>query len=174
LHYVKQFENKHNNFYDLLDRENVSIENFENYQRPSIDLLISEGYLEINDNDFVKIKRLRTIIMIRDLYLNEVICYRQLPDSFRKVVDEMAMSGMVIFENNLFSRPEQMYFNYYLNKAEFTNGLDLRNKYVHGSNGDSDEDHRNAYFIFLRLVVLVMLKIEQDLWLSRIKIDTTQ
>lgn len=163
LYYVKPFEQKHHNFYSLLENENVSFENFQNYQRPGIDLLIKEGYLKIDYNGFVKINCPINILIISDLYNNEVISYWQLSYSFRKVVDEMAINGMIFFENSLLSKPEQMYFNYNLNKAEFTNGLDLRNKYVHGSNGDSEEEHRNAYFIFLRLLVLAMLKIEEDL-----------
>lgn len=77
----------------------------------------------------------------------------------------MAAEGIVQFEKTLFSKPEQSYFNYCLNKSEFTNGLDLRNSYLHGTQASHDETnvHGNAYFTYLKLIFLALLKIEDDL-----------
>jgi hypothetical protein len=65
----------------------------------------------------------------------------------------------------LFSKPERDYFNYFLNKSEFTNGLDLRNSYLHGTQAKPDEiqKHEYAYFTYLKLLILTFLKIEDDL-----------
>ena len=55
---------------------------------------------------------------------------------------------------------------YYLNKSEFNNGLDLRNKYIHGtqpSSDDAEEKHRYNYMIFLKLFILLIIKINDDL-----------
>ena len=65
-------------------------------------------------------------------------------------------------EDTLFNRLEQSYFNYYLNKREFTNGLDLRNSFMHGSNPKSEEIQKKYYYILLRILVLVVLKIHDD------------
>jgi hypothetical protein len=81
----------------------------------------------------------------------------------------MKNQNMVYFESSLFSKPEQSYFNYYLNKSEFTNGLDLRNSYLHGTQANPDEvdKHEYAYFTYLKLLILVLLKIEDELMISK-------
>lgn len=80
----------------------------------------------------------------------------------------MRNENIVFFESSLFSKPEQSYFNYFLNKSEFTNGLDLRNSYSHGTqaNPEEIEKHEYAYFTYLKLVVLTLLKIDDDLQIS--------
>jgi hypothetical protein len=82
----------------------------------------------------------------------------------------MVNENIIFFENSLFSKPEQSYFNYFLNKSEFTNGLDLRNKYLHGTQANPEEitEHEYAYFTYLKLLVLVLLKIEDDLTMAKI------
>ena len=78
----------------------------------------------------------------------------------------MELKNIINFENSLFSKPECDYFNYYLNRASFNNGLNLRNNYSHGTqpNGDKDENiHKSNYMIFLRIVILIIIKINDEL-----------
>ena len=81
----------------------------------------------------------------------------------------MATENIIFFESSLFSKPEQAYLNYFLNKKEFTNGLDLRNSYLHGTQARPDETqkHEYAYFTYLKLLFLALLKIEDDLEISK-------
>jgi hypothetical protein len=168
LWFVKAFnDKKYQNLYSLLLNENVRLEDFEDYQKPSINLLINEGYLEVVEEKFVKIKKKITTFVIGMLNKDEVVNYWILPDEIKVVIDEMKKDGLIRFGNTLFSEPEQKYFNYYLNKSEFTNGLDLRNRYVHGTNGDTDEEHRNIYFTILKLLVLAVLKMDNDLFIKK-------
>ena len=80
----------------------------------------------------------------------------------------MKEENMLFFDSSLFSKPEQSYFNYLLNKSEFTNGIDLRNSYLHGTQANPKDIqlHQYAYFVYLKLIVLVLLKIEDDLLIS--------
>ncbi|TSA23396.1 hypothetical protein D4R71_08685 [bacterium] len=59
--------------------------------------------------------------------------------------------------------------NYHLNKSAFNDSLDLRNKYIHGTqpndSGD-DEIHKYNYMIFLKLFVLIIIKINDELCLA--------
>jgi hypothetical protein len=79
----------------------------------------------------------------------------------------MSKEGIVYFGSSLFAVPEQNYFNYYLNKSEFTNGLDLRNSYLHGTQANPTEIHlhENSYLLYLKLLTLVIFKIEDDLFI---------
>ena len=76
---------------------------------------------------------------------------------------------MVFFGETLFSKSEQSYFNYFLNKREFTNGLDMRNSYLHGTQANPEEiqEHEYAYYSYLKLLTLILLKIEDDLLISQ-------
>ena len=52
-----------------------------------------------------------------------------------------------------------------LNKPTFNNGIDLRNMYLHGSQPNSPEDekiHMSNYWIILKLPILCILKISDD------------
>ena len=50
--------------------------------------------------------------------------------------------------DTLFSGQEQNYLNYVLNKSEFSNGLDLRNKYAHNT-GSLDEAVQSQNYLEL-------------------------
>ena len=53
-----------------------------------------------------------------------------------------------------------------MQKASFVNGYDLRNKYIHGCqpNGkNSEATHQNNYYLFLKLLILLIIKINDDL-----------
>ncbi len=97
------------------------------------------------------------------MYLYETISYWNFSEEYRAVIDSMETDGFLTFENTLFSESERKYLNYYLNKSEFTNGMDLRNKYAHGTNSQSVEEHTNDYYLLLKILVLILMKIEDDL-----------
>ena len=78
----------------------------------------------------------------------------------------MKDENMVRFTDKLFTEAEQDYFNYYLNN-KFSNGLWLRNKYVHATNSHEIEEQENDYKILLKLLVLLILKIEDDLMIAK-------
>lgn len=77
----------------------------------------------------------------------------------------METENLIYFESSLFTRPEQAYYNFFLNKRGCTNGMGLRNRYSQGTQASPDEIkvHERAYFTYLKLVVLAFLKIEDDL-----------
>lgn len=88
-------------------------------------------------------------------------CYYS--EDVRTVIDEMLSQNLLISKSTLFSEQEIKYFNFYLNEKEFTNGLDLRNKYLHGTNTASEKEHAYEHYVLLKLIILALLKIEGDL-----------
>ena len=66
----------------------------------------------------------------------------------------------------MFSKPEQDYYNYLFNKSEFDNGLDLRNRYIHGTQNVKEELNKDDYFIFLRMMPLIIIKINEEFCLK--------
>lgn len=167
LSYVKPYEDKgYKTFFELLRKEEyVKCGDYEDYQKPELDYLISNGFISINENDFIIVNNPARIMILDDLYHKGVGAFYNYPTEYRQEVRQMAIEDMVYHETTLFSKPEQSYFNYYLNKKEFTNGLDLRNSYLHGTQANHSEVnvHENNYFIYLKLIFLALLKIEDDL-----------
>lgn len=169
LAYVEPFkESKYRTFFDLLEKEQVSFNNYEEHQKPEINYLINKGFISIDNNGFIQVINTERLLIFKDLYDNEFVSFYHYPIEFQKEVRQMASENIIFFESSLFSRTEQAYFNYFLNKNEFTNGLDLRNSYLHGTQANPEEmqKHEYAYFTYLKLLVLIMLKIDDDLMIS--------
>jgi hypothetical protein len=72
--------------------------------------------------------------------------------------------GWLKFRAALVTSAEASYFNYMLNKSEFSDGPDLRNSYSHGTNADPKDfaAHQTSYLQFIRLLVALTLKIRDD------------
>ncbi|WP_400260904.1 hypothetical protein ACFX5U_12540 [Sphingobacterium sp. SG20118] len=173
LHYIEPYEDKYDNFYLLLANENnIPFESFEEYMKPQINKLIEEGHLYIDNHNFLRIKNEIKLFVYYKLHENGVINYWHFPPQFRKELDILVHEGLCYTESTLFTKSEVTYLNYYLNKKEFTNGPDLRNKYLHGANIPNDESSNMDYLAYLRIVILCLLKIEDDLILIEEAKDT--
>ena len=171
LAYVEPFKDKHYHcLFNLLVNEQVSYNNYEDYQKPKINYLIDKGLLFLDEKNFIQIVNNARVLILKDLRENEVASFYYYSPFFQKEAKEMERQNMIFFESSLFSKPEQRYFNYFLNKSEFTNGLDLRNRYLHGTqvNPKDTQRHEYAYFTYLKLLILAFLKIEDDLFISQV------
>lgn len=167
LHYVEPYNSKYNNLYDLLINENVKIDAFKNYQQDEISKLINEGYLKIDEQENVIINTQILIYIVGELFRNEVVSYWNYDEIIRNELDKMIENKLVKVENTLLTIKEKNYFNYFLNKKEFTNGLDLRNKYLHGTNSFSEIEHKSDYYTLLKIIILTLLKIEDDILINK-------
>ena len=119
-------------------------------------LIETDGYLTL---DFTK----STILY--DLYNSSVLCYHH-NSKIQNAIDELIASDDLCTESTLFSLPEQEYLDYILNKATFSNGLDLRNKYVHGSKSKNDTENYSDYLEFLLIMVMIIIKMNDEFCLK--------
>lgn len=111
------------------------------------------------------IPKLVRICLLKQLNDNDVISYWHLGKNLKEELKKMEADNLVMFKSSLFAKKEYEYFDYYLKKATFNNGTDLRNMYLHGSQPNSPEDekiHMNNYWIILKLFILCILKISDD------------
>lgn len=169
LAFVEPFKEKeYLSFFDLLVNEQVDFGNYEEHQKSGIRYLVNKGFISIESGGLIKITNSERLLIFKDLYDNEFASFYHYPINFQQEAQQMAHENIVLFDSSLFSKPEQSYFNYFLNKSEFTNGLDLRNSYLHGTQAHPDEiqKHEHAYFTYLKLLVLAMLKMDDDLLIS--------
>ncbi len=170
LAYVEPFkEKKYHTFFNLLANEQVNFNNYKEYQKPQINYLLDKGLLSLDDHSYIQITNHTRVLILKDLYDNEVASFYHYPIAFQEEAKKMNDQNMVFFGSTLFSKSEQSYFNYFLNKSEFTNGLDMRNSYLHGTQANPEElqKHEFAYFSYLKLLTLILLKIEDDLLISQ-------
>ncbi len=164
LSYFEETKKSYKNFYELLLKEKIKKENIVKYEQSSLQKLIDDNYVYIDEEGYIRIKNKIQISILYDLYMNDVISYWKLNEKQRKEIDILVQKGLLKFESTLFSKPEQDYLNYYLNKSEFINSLDLRNMYGHGTQPFGNEDvHHSNYIRFLKLFVLIIIKINDEL-----------
>jgi hypothetical protein len=84
--------------------------------------------------------------VLKELYYEDVLSYWHYPDEIKKAIEDLASLNYVCFESTLLSRNEQDYLDYYLNKAKFTNGHELRNRYLHDTNSNDEKQYAVDYY----------------------------
>ena len=111
------------------------------------------------------------MLIYYDIYRNGVIATSKLSDNLKQEVDKLLNEGALVAENTLLTRQESDYIDYYLNKSKFINGYDLRNKYLHGTSSsyDNENEHYINYLHALRLLITIMIKINDDLCTANIE-----
>ena len=168
LDYVEPYKDKHyRSLYDLLSNENaVSYNNYEDYQKHEIDFLINQNILKKDDNGLLSLFNIEQTIAMQSLWEYHACAYWHYSTEGRNALDEMFTKGWVVKNDNLLTTEERKYFSYYLDNREFTNGLAYRNHYAHGSTlpKDNENIHQTAYLTILKLLTILILKIEDDLW----------
>ena len=169
LHYTEKYKNKrYTSFYELLLNEYVKANDYSGYSERLLNYVIDNGYVFIDSDDFIRVKDKRMIAILNDLYNNEFINYWKYPLKYREKMDELIEKDMLLKGSTLFSKQEQDYFNFYLNQRSFNNTYDLRNKYLHGNKlkDDNENTHYNTYMLFLKLIILIIIKINDELCIN--------
>lgn len=178
LHHVEPFKGKHyHSLVDLLEHEDsVSYSNYSERQKKFLDILIQQELIGINSQGRLYIVDETKIEILESLREYGVCSYWHYDDKGRKILDDYREKGWVVTDDHLLSKPEREYFSYYLDNMMFTNGKAYRNHYAHGSvtSAIDDKEHLDAYYTLLKLLVILMMKIEDDLWSARraLAIDT--
>lgn len=166
LNYINENLNA-DNVARLLIENRVSYSDFEDYQRPSVDYLIKHGILE-NTGTQVQLMNVEQFLIFKALFDTQAASYYHFSGAGRSEADAMVAKGWATRSSSLLTNAEGMYFNYFLNEVEFGNGPKLRNKYLHGSqsNADGEDAHFHTYITALRLIVALVIKMNDDFCLS--------
>lgn len=151
----------------LLIQNRVTYKDFEEYQRPAVDHLIKLGILS-DSGSRVQIANSEQLRILHALFNTEAASYFFLSDAGRREAEAMVAKGWVTRESSLLTEAEGSYFNYFLNAVDHSNGPQLRNKYTHGAqkNVDGEAAHFQTYITALRLLVALVIKINDDFCLS--------
>lgn len=159
----KKTKSKYHTLFELITHEKVYLSDFEEWQQKRIKQLNKSDLISISPEGLIIIN-LEKAMVLKDLYEHDVICLydSQSPSMVSPVIKKMIFEGDLRVESRLFSEPERDYLNYALNKSEFCNGLDLRNRYIHGTYPKDENEQRKDYITLLRLMVLIVTKINDE------------
>ena len=172
LAYLENLDNKYDNFFKLIVKEDIKYNDYPEYDKKDLDWLIKEKLIFEDDKGFLKIKNEERIMIYAELHYKEVISYWRKSEKIRNEIKQMIKEDRLEIGSSLFSRNEQDYFNFYLNMSEFIDGYDIRNSNLHGTQiGDRKSDvHYSRYLQIVLLIVLIIIKINDDICLSKSKI----
>lgn len=163
IFYMPNKEEKYKNFLDLMISEDLKKKDFQDYQLQRMEWLFENNLICEDDKGYLKFVNQKIIYVLKELFYKEVISYWHYPDNIREEIENLYSQNLVNFESSLFSKNEQDYLDYYLNKSKFTNGHDIRNKYLHGTNSNDEKQYEIDYYIILKLLVIIVIKINDDL-----------
>jgi hypothetical protein len=153
---------KADNCVSLLAGNQVAYAAFRDYQKPLIDSLLDAGLL-VDLGHRVHFAEPEQLLVLNTLFRTQAANYHHLSPAGRAAVDVMVEKGWVLRRSSLLTDAEADYFNYFLNRVDFSNGPNLRNRYLHGSQqGTDDSEHLKSYVIGLRLMVALLIKINDE------------
>jgi hypothetical protein len=162
----KNIENRQTVFHKLATQKTFKSD-FEDYQQPYLERAMQDGYLHLQENGVIEMVDPVLIFIAGKLKKNGFISYWHISEQYRTAIDELVVSGYLKEAETLFTSDEVSYLNFYLNMKEFSNGKDLRNKYLHGSNDRDIKQQELDYLYFLRTLILIMLKLRDDMRIEK-------
>lgn len=160
-------EDQYQCLYELLMAMEINIAEYQEYQRNDIERLIDKGILMQDSEGNLKLCSRLEASILYDLYNNGFISNEFIKKCrFDRGVETLGEKGWIYKKSSFFSKQECEYFDFYLNKSKFTNGQDLRNTYLHGTQRKRGADidlHRVNYYRLLIFVVIAIIKINEEL-----------
>lgn len=158
LSYTDKTADKYHTLFKLLRNEDMLLEDFKDYKKRNIDWLIENGYIIVNELGVLTLV-IGKVAILKHYYDNDVLCLKYC-EKAADYFENLEMS------DTLFSKPEQNYLNYMLNKSTYSDGRDLRNKYIHSTYPKDEETQRRDYIDLLKIMILVIVKINEEFCLK--------
>ncbi|MCQ2439871.1 MAG: hypothetical protein MJ074_08920 [Oscillospiraceae bacterium] len=165
MSFTEKSQSKYQTLPQLLISEKMTREDFAEFQQKKLDWLIQRSSVEISE-DGILLPNICRSFVLKDLFYNEVVCPKYYDTSLSKQIDLLEKAGDIRYENTLFTKPEQDYLNYMLNKAEFNNGLDLRNRYAHGTSSLDENQQNENYWELQKIMIMIIIKINEEFCLA--------
>lgn len=162
---------KYTGFIDYLLNEAIKISDYREDYYFAFDCMKKYDIIDITATGEIHIKDKIKLGILFDLYQNEVINRWHYSLETQYAFEDYLKKGLFTTKSTLFSQPETDYLNYLLNRTKYNNGLEIRNRYMHGNQqvNTNEEEHFENYLTLLRLFVLVALKVQDDFLLKELQ-----
>jgi len=170
LRFIAGFGKDYKDFFSILSNEQITLDSIQRHDRESIDLLINSKCLSVGQDETLKLDVNKTRVL-RELYNSGVLCVLH-RKAYKSTIESMVNDGELIFQSSLLSSYEQDYMDFVLND-HFANGPKLRNRYMHGTQpaSDKEDEHMKDYMEILKIMVLIIMKINEELCLKYTQIE---
>ena len=154
----------------LIAGNKITLETFAKPAREWVTWLVNRGALYFKEDGCLGLNIVRCMLL-RNFRENDVICLARRTETEKEILAKMLQDGEIEDEATLVSRQERDYFNFMLNKKEFSNGFDLRNKFIHGTFYGTAEELQQAYVEILKILIMIVVKINEEFCLKFPKKD---
>ncbi|QGT97852.1 hypothetical protein [Lactobacillus paragasseri] len=133
------------------------------YDKPSLDSLIKNKIVIKKDNGILSFNK-NLVNIIKNIYEHgEFEPYYFKTAIIKKHLDILYDKDIIRNGNTLVSEPEYNFYSYICNNKKYTNGLALRNKYLHGRINYSEKENEENFYIVLLLTVQIIIRINEEL-----------
>ncbi|MFR2725095.1 hypothetical protein [Sellimonas intestinalis] len=169
LHWVKRINKNYRNFFNLILNEKICKEDYGSYVTEELNWLGKNKWIYYDEEGYIRFYNIQQIVLFADLVRNDFIniCSfkKYEKEQYDKIIDEFIKKDMMRYGNGLFSEPEQDWVSFIFNKSRFNNSMDIRNRYMHGTQANSYDEprHMENYFYILLVCIFYIIKINDDL-----------
>ena len=150
----------------MIKNSDIYYDDFADFQKVQINYLIEQNVICINSSGIIRLVNKKETSILKDICSNEFGSYTYYKSKgLQETIKGMLNKDWIKLESSFLSKNEVDYFNYYLNKRDFSNGLDLRNRYLHGTQpkrGVDSDLHRINYYTLMMLMVVLVIKIKDE------------
>ena len=163
LGYLPDTGKTYGSFCKALASQPIKASDYHDWEQSDLNWLVQRGTIRIDESGIIQVNIPR-VIMLQDLYKHGVICPAYYKDT--SLIESLVQSGDLRYESTLLSIPEQQYLNYMLNKSEYSNGNDLRNKYIHSTCSLDEKQQQADYIALLIIMAVIIIKINEEFCLK--------
>lgn len=173
LSYVPRIKKSYKSFLELILKEEIYKSDYNDRDKNILDTLKQWEVIDFDNNNQILLKNMIRINILKELYTMGFLNFHRYPQNYKDEIYFLKTKNCVCFKDTLLSNDEANYFNYYLNDV-YSNGPKLRNLYAHGIEylNDNEDSHYSNYIVLLRLMVLLIIKINDEFCLK--DVDNTK
>lgn len=147
--------------------EKITLSDCRDVDKEKILWLKERGAVFMDEKEVVSINYNRCLLLEDMYYHEDTSAVYFLCGGYASIIEQLIRNDEVYVDSTMFSKAEQDYLNYMLNNVAYDSGRELRNKYSHGTYSRDAKQNEKDYFSLLKIMVLVMLKIDEELWLKK-------
>lgn len=179
LTYIDPYkDNRYKNFcHMMMNVQEVPYDSYPEYEHHTLNTLVNFGCIRIDDDGMIRVVDQFDFTLYKLLYDYGVIpSYFMYANNTGKI-EALLNKGWVLPSDNLLTPKEQDYYSYYLDNERFDDGPAYRNSYAHANKvktSDDDKGHKYAYYRMLLLLMVLMLRIEDDLMQKQLSTAVSQ
>lgn len=154
---------REDNLHNLLVHHPVYLKDYPEFEHGKLQYLKNAGSILVASDGKIIVNTIRCRIL-KEIYQSKVInsYYYKRSSTLYPYLCQMVEKGELKYDDSLFCKPERDLLNYLLNRSQFGDGLDLRNRYVHGTYLQNENIQREDYMIILTVFILIVLKINEE------------